>query len=437
MKKENNNPQPTEAKHSLRIPKKPILFWFLFLFILSFIISYNNSTFPFLTWVNRTFLQLFTWLMRFDWIKSIFHDAGDIELVGRGSGDHLYFWFIIEFVFLLSLLGTVIYWLIPRKNRSNQEARLAKANSLLHTMIRYYVGLMLINYGLIKLFKTQFPFPNILTLNTKLGDLSPMGLTWAFFGYSYSYNIFVGIVEIMAILLLFRRTTTLGALISFAASVNIMMINYSYDVSVKILSTALALLTFYLLLPQLKNFYDFLVLQKKSQLSPSPSLFTYIKSKKIRTALQVLKYLLIVGTISMNIYTIMNTKKLYVNIFDENTPLYGYYHIDNDQAAIRESMNMPSYWEAFIFMSDQYFMIKYENGKSEQYEKILDTKKQLLKIISKSGEKGFEFKYSVAPNGDLLLSEQSGKSQRTIRLTAMPAEKSTLKSHQTQWIRKH
>jgi hypothetical protein len=68
-------------------------------------------------------------------------------------------------------------------------------------------------YGAAKVFKSQFPDPPASRLLEPLGEMSPMGLLWSFMGASEAYTVFGGLAEtIPAILLMFGRTTLLGAL---------------------------------------------------------------------------------------------------------------------------------------------------------------------------------------------------------------------------------
>ncbi|MGY0037489.1 hypothetical protein [Pedobacter sp. NJ-S-72] len=105
---------------------------------------------------------------------------------------------------------------------------------------------MLIKYGMAKIIKLQFPFPSNYRMIQAYGDSSPMGLAWTFLGFSKGYNLFMGIAEVMGILLLFRRTLTIGAIIALMTTANVMAINYFYDVPVKILSTALVLMCIFI-----------------------------------------------------------------------------------------------------------------------------------------------------------------------------------------------
>ena len=62
-------------------------------------------------------------------------------------------------------------------------------------------------------------------------------------GYSPAYNVFAGGAEALGgLLLLFRRTTTLGAVVAIGVLTNIVMLNFCYDVPVKLFSIHLTLM---------------------------------------------------------------------------------------------------------------------------------------------------------------------------------------------------
>ena len=105
-------------------------------------------------------------------------------------------------------------------------------------------------YGFEKFFPLQFPSPSLLTLTGTYGDSSPMKLLWTFMGASTAYTIFGGIAEIVpGLFLLFRRTSTLGALLASGVTLNVVLLNFCYDVPVKLFSTHLLLASLFLLLP--------------------------------------------------------------------------------------------------------------------------------------------------------------------------------------------
>jgi len=111
-----------------------------------------------------------------------------------------------------------------------------------------------------KVFKSQFPAISDMRLMQPYGDSSPMALLWNFMGFSTAYTIFVGAAEVLGgLLLLFRRTATLGALVVIAVMSNIVMLNFCYDVPVKLYSVHLWLMAAFILLPDVPRLVDFFV----------------------------------------------------------------------------------------------------------------------------------------------------------------------------------
>jgi hypothetical protein len=121
-------------------------------------------------------------------------------------------------------------------------------------------------YGLYKVFPTQFPFPSAARLEERVGDLSPMGLLWTFMGYSPLYNLFAGLGEVVGgLLLVARRTTTLGALLLLGVLGNVVALNFSYDVPVKLYSSYLLLQALFLAAPDLGRLASLLVFNEPTE----------------------------------------------------------------------------------------------------------------------------------------------------------------------------
>jgi hypothetical protein len=79
-----------------------------------------------------------------------------------------------------------------------------------------------------------------------------MGIAWTFIGASLGYQIFAGLVEALSGYLLFwRRTALLGSLAAIGVTLNVMAINYFYDVPVKLFSTHLFLCGLFIAAPDL------------------------------------------------------------------------------------------------------------------------------------------------------------------------------------------
>ncbi|NMO19551.1 hypothetical protein HPC49_18765 [Pyxidicoccus fallax] len=182
----------------------------------------------------------------------------DVPMLPNGSGDTTFNYVQLLIQAVITVAVTLVWSVLDRRRPGYVT---------LHAGLRVYVRYMLfaamLSYGLAKVLKTQFLFPSLERLTQPLGEMSPMGLVWTFMGYSPGYNLFTGGAEVLgAVLLCFRRTTTLGALVVVAVMSNVAALNYFYDVPVKLLSTHLLLMAGFLLLPDLRRLADFLVLNR-------------------------------------------------------------------------------------------------------------------------------------------------------------------------------
>jgi hypothetical protein len=118
-------------------------------------------------------------------------------------------------------------------------------------------------YGMSKVLGTQFPFPRLSHLMTPLGDYPARGLFWTFIGYSRTYECFGGVAEVVgALLLFFRRTTTFGSLVVSAVMLQVLMLNLSYDVHVKLDSLNLVAMALFLLVPDFVRLTNLFILNR-------------------------------------------------------------------------------------------------------------------------------------------------------------------------------
>ena len=143
--------------------------------------------------------------------------------------------------FLLTLFSLLIPFFKKRRAKLLVICRLAAV---------YYLSLQLLKYGFDKVFKAQFYLPEPNTLYTPVGQLDRDILFWTTMGSSWSYNVFMGLLEVVpALFLLFRRTRVFGLLITVAVLLNVVMINFSFGITVRLFSCFLLFLTLLSLLP--------------------------------------------------------------------------------------------------------------------------------------------------------------------------------------------
>jgi hypothetical protein len=96
-------------------------------------------------------------------------------------------------------------------------------------IVRYLLGITMIPYGLTKIMRTQFVvYPHAWL--KPLESISGMNLAWAFLGHSAWFEVLLGCFELVpAVLLLFRRTTLLGAILMLPLTLNVLLINYAFN----------------------------------------------------------------------------------------------------------------------------------------------------------------------------------------------------------------
>src|SRR5205085_8277300 len=113
----------------------------------------------------------------------------------------------------------------------------------------------------------QFTYPNLSALLRPIGMRSPAGLFWTFMGASPAYVIFSGVAELIAaMLLIFKRTKVLGTAVAVGVLSNVVALNYSYDLGVKLFSSHLLLMAVFLLAPHLRTLADVFVFHKPARI---------------------------------------------------------------------------------------------------------------------------------------------------------------------------
>jgi uncharacterized membrane protein YphA (DoxX/SURF4 family) len=175
-----------------------------------------------------------------------------------GSGDTTYHYVQLLCYLILALAATAVWTLLDGR-RANYAL-----NAWLRVYVRFVLAAAMIVYGAYKVIPEQFgtPFPS--DLLQPIGESSPMKLLWTFMGASIPYVIFTGAAELLGgLLLVARRTTLLGALVCIAVMSNVVMLNLSYDVPVKLYSSHLLLMAVFLAAPDLKRLASLFVWNRR------------------------------------------------------------------------------------------------------------------------------------------------------------------------------
>jgi hypothetical protein len=194
------------------------------------------------------------WHRLIPWLASrLFHLT--ITIFPNGSGDTTFNYFQLPCLIALALAAAAV-WMVAVKGES-------PSRGIVRSYVRFGLGAALIAYGSAKFFNGQFPAPDAARLLQPIGTASPMGLLWRFMGASQAYTAFGGAAEIFAgVLLFWRRTLLAGSIAAAAVLLNVVMLNFTYDVPVKLYSMHLLAMAVYLAAPELPDLAAFLLRAK-------------------------------------------------------------------------------------------------------------------------------------------------------------------------------
>jgi len=271
-------------------PVKRILFRFVFVYFLLYTFPFPLGFIPvYGPIIEQPYTDL--WDKAMPWVgERVF----GVEVLHRplGSGDTTYNYVQIFSYLVLTLVAVAIWSLLDRR-RANYE----KLSAGLRVYIRFVLATAMIGYGAAKLIPAQMipPWPS--KLLQPIGEASPMGLVWTFMGVSASYMVFTGASEMLGgILLVFRRTVLLGALVCIGVMSNVVMINFSYDVPVKLYSSHLLLMAVFLAAPDLKRLANLLVLNRPVPPAERRPLFAQPIRQRTAVILGTIFILFVTGT---------------------------------------------------------------------------------------------------------------------------------------------
>jgi hypothetical protein len=200
-----------------------------------------------------------------------------------GSGDTALAYIHQALIVLLALIAGAVWTMLDRR-----RSHYVRLHGWLRVLARYTLAFALFGYAFAKIIPIQFGHLGARQLAETYGQSSPMALLWHFMAFSTPYTVFGGCAELLpAVLLLFRRTALLGALISFAVLLNVVVLNFCYDVPVKLYSLNLLLLSAFLILPETRRLLRVFVLNLPA--SSSDLREPFFRSDRVRRMVVILK----------------------------------------------------------------------------------------------------------------------------------------------------
>ncbi|CAN5364811.1 hypothetical protein BH09BAC6_BH09BAC6_26160 [soil metagenome] len=410
-------------------PQKVLLRFFLAFFLL-YVFFNPNGVIPYTDNISEFLLKPFHLII--PWLAAhMLGMAKPVTIFTNGSGDTTYDYLIMLFITVISAIVTLV-WSIADKKARNYN----KLFYWLTVVVRYYVAITMITYGTIKIIKLQFPSPSLGRLIEPFGNASPMGLAWTYMGYSAGFNIFTGLGELTCgLLLFFRKTSLLGAVLGLVVTGNIMAVNYGFDVPVKLLSTMLVVMCLFILIRDMRRLINFFLLNRDAL--PSNLSAHRFKARWKNITLGVIKYVLVAYTVVFGFYSAVQTSKEYGDKA-KKPPLYGIYNVES---FVRNRDTLPPLttdtirWNKMVINFAGNVQVKLMNDSMKFYSFVPDTVKHKVVVHTFADTlHKYQFTYTLQKPDVMLLSGKWKQDSLHIRLRRLDHTKFLLLRRGFRWI---
>ena len=262
-------PPATPARSGAWSLTQRIGFRFAFAYFLLYLFPFPFTVIPLPGNPLRFWFAVELWVAR--WTEThLFGLAEPVPVVPTGSGDTMMGWALHAAWLLLAMMIAIVWSLLDRR-----RVEYRRLHQWLRVYVRFGLATIMFSYGFAKIIPTQMPGPFLDRLVEPFGEFSPMGVLWTFMSVSDVYQIFTGIGEALGgLLLVFRRTVTLGALLLIGVLSNVVLMNFTFDVPVKLYSTNLLLMAVFLALPDLRRLLNMLVFNRTATARTLTPLFS-------------------------------------------------------------------------------------------------------------------------------------------------------------------
>jgi hypothetical protein len=347
-----------------------------------------------------------------------------------GSHDDMFGWVLAFCLLVISVLATGI-WSILDRRRENY----VNLHKWFRLFIRFCLAGQMLNYGMFKVIPVQMPYPHLARLFEHFGDFSPMGILWSSIGVTPAYEIFAGCGEVIGgLLLIVPRTATLGALVCLAEMIQVLMLNMTYDVPVKLFTFHLIVLLLFLLAPEIPRLINFFFLNRTTAPSAQAQLFSTRRANWIALTVQILFGLWLLG---MNAYG--DRQAWYISGGGRTkSPLYGIWEVD--QQTIDGQLRSPllndyGRWRRVIFDSPARVTFQRIDDSFARYAATINVKDKTL-VLNDDVDKNWKANFTFAREGpdQLTLDGNMDSHETHLQLRLVDLNKFVLVNRGFHWI---
>lgn len=403
-----------------------------FRFVFSYLVLYNFpfpiGTIPWTGWLANQYEKM--WEAMIVWTgRQVLHLSKPIKFFPSGSGDKTSDFVQLLIVLVFAVVATITWTLLDAKRKEYR-----KLHEWLRIYVRYVLAFALLSYGIDKVIPNQMIPPGPEKLLEPFGEFSPMGLLWYFIGFSTPYMIFTGSVESIGGLLLFlRRTAPLGALVACGAMFNVAMLNYSYDVPVKLYSTNLFLMALFLLAPDIGRIANVLALNRPA----APASLTFpapLRARSMRIGRLGAK----LAFIAFALFSLIRVGIGEHRDLAKKSPLYGAYDVEefSDNGEARPPLTTDTKrWGKVAFDFPAFTQVRMMDGTAKFFRTEIDTAKSTVTFsTAQDKDKKYLLTYSRPDAEHLVLQGPWMGDTMVIKLKKIDDSKFLLISRGFHWI---
>jgi hypothetical protein len=376
------------------------LFRVFSIFVLLLIIPLDS------VWLGR----LFTVKTFFAFLNTLTGYRANFYAIHSESGK----WGLASFVtwgiaFLIALVAGAVWTFFARNSKRTQYNELYY---WVRVIVRYRIAIGIIAFGFLKFFPMQMPTPSLSNLDANFGDYNTYKIYWQVVGVSIWYEIVLGIVEMLGgVLLLFRRTAAIGAVLIAGVLYNIAHANIAYDGGVHVYSGLFVLFSLFVLAQYIPNLWKLFI--KGENVKPNYYYPAFNKKWKKRTYywakyIIVFTFTILFGILRYDVhYHVGQLKEPITPGLKDAT---GYYNVTEFKLNNKDIPYSPldsvrwqsvifEKWSTLIYKVNKPFPISLANGGPNP--KDVDRNYELAGIAG-----GRRFLFYTAKNGKLFLQDK-------------------------------
>ncbi|MFC9965909.1 DoxX family protein [Nocardia ignorata] len=373
-----------------------------------------------------------------DWVGAQLFDVR-VDYTVTGSGDTAAKWISVMTLILVAVPVTAVWSVLDRRRPDY-----ARLYGWFRLLVRFTLVSALMLYGMIKLMPTQMSF-NLERLVEPFGHMSPMAVLWAQSSLSEPYEMALGAAEVTAaVLLILPLTAGLGSVLAVIVALQVVLMNLTFDVPVKLFALQLLLYAVLLAAPDLVRLVRAL-LGRAVEASPPTTLLTSPRGNRLMLGAQALLGLWFLVATAVEAYDGWHT---YGNARPKS-PLYGIwnvteYSVDGEQVPAlvdfdAPATGLPNATERFrriIFDIPQGMTAQRLDDSLVSFPARVDTGKQTVTLSKDTTHQWTiaSFTYLRPQENQLILEGKLGGRQVRMRLDQVDLDQFPVVSRGFHWV---